>query len=106
MLNLPLSLLSDDLLVSIVEHVANLPPKDENLYNLSLADRAFTHSCQKYIFQNLKFSSEKKIAKRLNEAKKILHEKPSFANHICMVELLISCNGSWVLSDHALITIL
>ena len=102
MLNLPLSLLSDNLLVSIVEHVAKLPSKDENLYNLSLADRAFTQSCQKYIFQNLKFSSEK----RLNEVKKILHEKPSFADHICMVELLISCNGSWVLNDHVLITIL
>ena len=106
MLNLPLSLLSDDLLVSVVEYIAKLPSKDENLCNLSLADRAFTRSCQKYIFQNLKFNSSRKIAKRLNEAKIFLHEKPLFANHIRMVELLISRNRSWVLDDYALISIL
>ena len=53
MLNPPLSLLSDDLLASIVEQVAELPYEDENLMNLSLADRAFTQYCQKHIFRKL-----------------------------------------------------
>ena len=106
MLNPPLSLLSDDLLVSIVEHVAKLPSKDEDLYNLSLADRAFTHSCQKYIFRNLKFSSERKISKNIIKAKKILDKNPSFANQVRMVELLISRKASWVFKDHAFISIL
>jgi hypothetical protein len=107
MLNPPLSLLSDDLLVSIVEYVAKLPSKDENLYNLSLVDRAFTQSCQKYIFRNLKFSSRREISKNLiNKAKKLLDEKPSFATQIRMVELLISRKSSWIFNDHAFIRIL
>jgi len=101
MLNPPLSLLSDDLLVSLVEHVAKLPFKDKDLYNLSLADRAFTQSCQKYIFRNLKFSSKKKMSRNIIKAKKMLDENPSFANQIRMVELLISGRTSWVFNDHA-----
>ena len=101
MLNPPLSHLSDDLLVSLVEHVAKLPSKDEDLYNLSLADRAFTLSCQKYIFRNLKFSSNRKISKNIVKAKKMLDENPSFANQVRMVELLISGRTTWVFNDHA-----
>jgi len=101
MLNPPLALLSDDLLVSIVEHVAKLPSKDEDLYNLSLTDRAFTQSCQKYIFRNLKFNSRRKISKNIVKAKKILHENPSVANQVRMVELLISRRASWVFNDNA-----
>ena len=106
MLNPPLSLLSDDLLISIVEHVAKLPLADKNLYNLSLADRAFTQSCQKYFFRDLKLSSKQKIAKKLKETKKIFEEKPSLANQVRMVELLISRRSSWVLKDYAFISIL
>ena len=106
MLNPPLSLLSDDLLVSIVEHVAKLPDNDGDLYNLSLADRAFTQSCQKYIFRNLKFSSNGKISTNLIKVKKILDENPSFANQVRMVELLISREASWVFQDHTFISIL
>jgi hypothetical protein len=106
MLNPPLSLLSDDLLVSIVEYVAKLPSKDEDLYHLSLADRAFTQSCQKYIFRNLKFSSQRKISKNIITAKKILDKNPSLANQVRMVELLISRRTSWVFKDHAFIGVL
>ena len=106
MLNPPLSLLSDDLLVSIVEHVAELSSKDEDLYHLSLADRAFTLSCQKYIFRNLKFSSKRKISKNIIKTKKILDKNPSLANQVRMVELLISRRTSWVFNDHAFIGVL
>ena len=58
MLTPPLSHLPVELLDSIVEHVAKLPLafKDELkiLLNLSLADRAFTQPCPKYIFWNFK----------------------------------------------------
>ena len=49
MLNPPLSLLSDDLLNYIVDHVAELP--NSNLYNPSITDRAFTRFCQAHIFE-------------------------------------------------------
>ena len=90
MLNPPLSLLSDDLLAFIVEQLAKLPFADENLNNLSLADRAFTQSCQKYIFQKLILGNGRKISKQLTKVKKFLDDKPSFANRVRMVQLGIS----------------
>ena len=111
MLNPPLALLSEDLLVSIVEHVANLPSKDEDLHNLSLADRAFTQSCQKYIFRNLQFSDEGDISERVKKVKKILEDNPSFANQVRMVEFLFSHHNHYKananpFNDHTLISIL
>ena len=92
MLNPPLSLLSDDLLASIVEQVAELPYEDENLMNLSLADRAFTQYCQKYIFRKLKLlgGNPRSIFKQIKRNKKFLDEKPSFANRVRMVRLDVS----------------
>ena len=87
MLNPPLSLLSDDLLDYIVEQVAKLTLPDEYLKYLSLADRAFTQSCQKYIFRELKLGDRKKIYKRLKKVKKILDDKPSFVNRVRMINL-------------------
>ena len=86
MLNPPLSLLSDDLLFSIVEEVAKFPFADENLKNLSRADRAFTQSCQKFIFRTL-IIGDRKISKQLAKLKKILDEKPSFSKRVRMVQL-------------------
>jgi hypothetical protein len=107
MLNLPLALLSDDLLVSIVEHVANPPFKDKDLYNLSLADRAFTQSCQKYIFRKLKFSRQCDIFEKGKKVKKILDDNPSVANQVRIVELLISRHAcAWLFNDHTFISIL
>jgi len=107
MLNLPLALLSDDLLVSIVEHVSKLPSRDEDLYNLSLADRAFTQSCQKYIFRTLEFGSKKDISEKVRKAKKILEDNPSFANQVRVVHLLISPNEcEWLFNNHTFISIL
>ena len=88
MLNPPLSLLSDDLLVSIVEQLAKIQCSYGYLYNLSLADRAFTESCQKYIFQELIIGDEWNISKELTRVKKILEDKPLLANRVRMVELL------------------
>jgi hypothetical protein len=100
MLNPPLSLLSDDLLALIVEHTAKLPFVDENLCNLSLADRAFTQSCQKYIFRDLKLWNTSEISKELTKLKKILDDKPLFANHFRIVQLVISRNESvWLFKD-------
>jgi hypothetical protein len=87
MLNPPLSLLSDDLLDSIVEQLTESPFLDEDLKNLSLADRAFTESCQKYIFRKLKLDNRKKISKQLTRVKKFLDDKPSFANRVREIEL-------------------
>ena len=75
MLNPPLSLLLDDLLVCIVEYLANLPLADTNLKNLSLADRAFTESCQKYIFRKLKLGTGRNTFKQLTKVKKFVDDK-------------------------------
>ena len=101
MLNPPLSYLSDDLLLSIVKQLAELPFADINLKNLSLADRAFTESCQKYIFRELQLrGSEKKISNQLTRAKKFLDDKPSFANLVRILELSISHNdNAWLFKN-------
>ena len=85
MLNPPLSLLSDDVLAYIVEEVAKHPFAGEILNNLSRADRAFTQSCQKYIFRTLILGNRRKL--RVSEVKKFLDNKPSFANQVRMVRL-------------------
>jgi hypothetical protein len=99
MLNPPLSLLSDDLLVSIVEQLSKLPFSYGYLSNLSLADRAFTESCQKYIFRELKLGDEwsesrRNIFKELTEAKKFLEDKPLLAKRVRVVRLSISSISS------------
>ena len=85
MLNPPLSLLSYDLLASIVEELAKFSFADENLNNISLADRAFTDSCQKYIFRELILGNGQNISKQLRKVKKFLEDKPSLANRVRMV---------------------
>ena len=99
MLNPPLSLLSDDVLVYIVEEVAKDSFADGTLKSLSLADRAFTQSCQKYIFRTLTLGhmgeitlfrrpvNVKKISKQVAKVKKFLDNKPSFANRVRKVQL-------------------
>ncbi|KAF8959421.1 hypothetical protein BDZ97DRAFT_2078100 [Flammula alnicola] len=111
MLNPPLSLLSDDLIAYIVEHVAKLPFHDKNLYNLSLADRAFTQFCQTYIFRTLQLGQSRgtksRISKNLEKTRKILKNKPSFANRVRMVELDITHKrNAWLFNDPTLIGIL
>ena len=86
MLNSPLSLLS----ASIVEQLTKFPFRvlDVDLKNSSLADRAFTESCQKYIFRQLRLGTRKKISKQLIGVKKLLDDKPSFANRVREIELV------------------
>ena len=96
MLNPPLSLLSDDLIGYLVEHVARISFLDEafvkfitisltgsspaeplarlsgsltdkTLHNLSLADPAFTKFCQKYIFQTLNLGREEGTRSRISK---------------------------------------
>ena len=90
MLNPPLSLLSDDLFVSIVEQLAKLRSADAKLKNLSLADRAFTEFCQKYIFRKLILGKGSNIFKQLTKAKKSFDDNPSFANRVRILELRFS----------------
>ncbi|KIM47373.1 hypothetical protein M413DRAFT_416068 [Hebeloma cylindrosporum] len=97
MLNPPLSLLSDDLLVYLVENVADLPFEKENLNNLSLADRAFTQSCQKYIFRELKLSNTDELYQRLKNLKEVLDHKPQLATHVRMVQL--ANETAWLFND-------
>jgi len=109
-LNPPLSLVSDDLLAYIVEHVAKLPSGHKYLSNLSLADRAFTQFCQKYIFRTLnlgaRWGSRRRISSKLGKVGKILNDKPSFANRVRMVQLAINHEQSgWVYTDPTLIDI-
>ena len=107
MLQPPLSLVSNDLLGYIVESIAGLPFADENLYNLSLADRAFTQFCQKYIFRELRLWDSPDIPKRLKKMKKILDDKPLFANQVRMIDLYISRNDSaWLFEDRTFISLL
>ncbi|KIM36039.1 hypothetical protein M413DRAFT_428131 [Hebeloma cylindrosporum] len=104
MLNPPLSLLSDDLLSHIVENLAKLPFSNKNLSNLSVADRAFTQSCQKYIFRDLRLSNTEKISQRLQNLKAVLDDKPKLATHVRLVEL--ANETAWLFDDHTFIDIL
>ena len=88
MLNPPLSLLSDDLLASIVEQLTKFPFLDKDLKILSLADRAFTQSCQKHIFRELKLGGRRNdISKHLTKVKEFFDNKPSLANRVRVIEL-------------------
>ena len=66
------------------------PSSSEDLKNLSLTDRAFTHSSQKYTFRKLMLcyrGGNIFRVKQLTKAKKFLDNKPSFANHVRILEL-------------------
>ncbi|KIM35989.1 hypothetical protein M413DRAFT_32032 [Hebeloma cylindrosporum] len=104
MLNPPLSLLSDSLLAYLIEKIADLPFKKENLYNLSLADRAFTQSCQKYIFREIKLANTDKLYQRLKNLKEVLDGKPKLATHVRMVEL--ANETAWLFNDPTFTSIL
>ena len=91
MLNPPLSLLPNDLLFFIVEQLERLSPflKEtfNNLNNLSLADRAFTETCQKYIFQELRLGYYgRETSKDLEKVKKFLENKPLLAKQVRVVQ--------------------
>ena len=107
MLNPPLSHLPDDLLVSIVEQLAKLPFADDDLNNLSLTDRAFTQSCQNYIFRNLVLGKGTNIFKQLIKVKRFLDDKPLLADRVRKVQLSISSEESeWLFMDPNFISIL
>ena len=109
MLNPPLSLLSDDLLIYIVDHVAELPSSNLDLYNLSITDRAFTRSCQAYIFKVLSLESgiNTNISKKLAKIRNILNDEPSFANRVRTVHLtVLDEQNKWLFNDSDFITII
>ena len=103
MLNPPLSLLSDELLNLIVDHVAEVPCSDSDLYNLSITDRAFTRFCQAYIFKALRLGSSRKLAK----TRKILNNEPSFANRVREIHInVIGRRKKWLWNDPTFVTII
>ncbi|KIM41145.1 hypothetical protein M413DRAFT_28210 [Hebeloma cylindrosporum] len=104
MLNPPLSILSDDLLRYIIGEVANIPFSNEDLCNLSLADRAFTQTCQKYIFRVLELSNSVDASEKLSKLKRIFDDKPSFANYVRVLE--VAHDSAWVFKDRTFISIL
>ena len=110
MLNPPLSLLSDDLLMYIVDHVAKLPFSKNDLYNLSITDRAFTCFCRAYIFKDLylgyglEFNDS--ISKKLEMTRNVLNDEPSLANRVRNVHLLVTPQNKWVFNDPNFITII
>ena len=104
MLNPPLSLLSDDLLNYIVDHVAQLPYSDSDLLNLSITDRAFTRSCQAYIFKDLRlvynYGTKDLFSGHLAKIRNILNDKPSFAHRVRAVHLTVSVKqNKWLFND-------
>ena len=128
MLNPPLSLLSDDLIDYLVEYVASLDftneavndlslsdpsdhiarlsasYSDKALNNLSLADRAFTESCQKHVFRTLTLGRETttrgKIYKRLTKVKRILDDRPLFATLVRKIQLFIEHGrNAWIFQN-------
>ena len=110
MLNPPLSLLSDDLLDYIVDHVARLSFSNDNLYNLSITDRAFTRSCQAYIFKDLRlgygYGTESAISWHLGTITNILNDEPSFANRVRTIRLIVvHRQNKWLFNDPNFITI-
>ena len=110
MLNPPLSLLSDDLLLYIVDHVAKLPFSDDDLYNLSITDRAFTRFCQIYIFKDLYLGygsgTNTSLSKKLAKIRNILNDEPSIANGVRSVHITaIRKRNRWLFNDPNFITV-
>ena len=91
MLNPPLSLLSDDLIGYLVEHVARLEVSFANqpLHNLSLADPAFTESCRKYIFRTLTLGANGTNPGMITKNVKRILDNPLFAHRIRKIRLFI-----------------
>jgi len=117
MLNPPLSLLSDYLLSYIVDHVAELPSPKLDLYNLSITDRAFTRSCQAYIFKDLRFELDNSyrymdnMSRKLTKMRNILNDEPSFANRVRTVRFDAGsrgkyCDFKWLFNNPNFITII
>ena len=111
MLNPPLSLLSEDLLYYIVDHVARLSFSNSNLCNLSITDRAFTQLCQAYILKDLCLGYDSgignNISKKLAQIRNVLNDKPSFANRVRTVHLtVIHKQNKWLFDDPNFITII
>ena len=109
MLNPPLSLLPDDLLSYIVDHVAFASSK-KNLYNLSLTDRAFTRFCQAYFFKDLRLgyrSTNCILSKKLAKIRNILNNEPSIANRVRAVYITVADKqNNWLFNDPDFISII
>ena len=111
MLNPPLSLLSNELLTLIVEHLDALPYSLEAIRDLSLTDHAFTPICQNLIFRILQVGSDDvtkiRISYQLKKFQTILNEKPSAADQVRVLRLFLSQKqDEWVLKDPIFIRIL
>ncbi|EAU89954.1 hypothetical protein CC1G_08436 [Coprinopsis cinerea okayama7 len=101
MLTPPLSTLSTELLVLIVDHVEQIA-STEGLKALSLADRAFTPLCQERLVKQLSLSGKPvSTKKQLANAYELLSHKPSLINFVQSIQLslLWHTDGSWLFNN-------
>ncbi|KAJ3504527.1 hypothetical protein NLJ89_g7888 [Agrocybe chaxingu] len=93
MLTPPLSLLAQEILDHIVDHLV-LPEWDEDLVHLSLTDRAFTPRCQMQIFRKISLDdddcTENEMKKKIKKKWDILQARPSLAKYIRIIILRLA----------------
>ncbi|PPR03015.1 hypothetical protein CVT26_004542 [Gymnopilus dilepis] len=111
MLNPPLSILSNELLLYIVSCLAELPFAKEHLHNLSLTDRAFTQHCQEYIFRVLSLGGRSgtrgEISSQLKKIRRIFDEKPSISQRVRIIDIYATQNeNAWLWKDGTFLSII
>ncbi|KAF9561637.1 hypothetical protein CPC08DRAFT_735499 [Agrocybe pediades] len=109
MLNPPLSILPYEILLYIVDCLAALSSADRDLRALSLADRAFTSACQKWIFKTFRLFGGGKatVDDQLQTKGKILAQVPLLSHWIRKIQLQdINNRLSWLLSEPRFVSIL
>ncbi|KAJ3504526.1 hypothetical protein NLJ89_g7887 [Agrocybe chaxingu] len=93
MLTPPLSLLAQEILDYIVDHVV-LPHWDEDLVHLSLTDRVFTARCQMQIFRKISLDDDdctkSEMKKKIKKKWDILKASPWLAKHIRIIILRLA----------------
>ncbi|KAH6910455.1 hypothetical protein BKA70DRAFT_1270400, partial [Coprinopsis sp. MPI-PUGE-AT-0042] len=112
MLNPPLSLLSVELLDSIVDHIAQDLWPEGDLKSLALADRCFTPLCQKHIFKEFVCASRHDGGdwkQQLRSFHYALTTNPSVSSWVKAITLVIHARikgRTWVFHEAAFTSIL
>ncbi|KAJ3506133.1 hypothetical protein NLJ89_g7037 [Agrocybe chaxingu] len=91
MLNPPLSLLSVQLLDSIVDYTAKLSAWWKQVASLALADRAFTARCRTHLFKELIILDSRQTDEEwdatIERKWRVLDDKPPLSRHILYIEI-------------------
>ncbi|KAH6910446.1 hypothetical protein BKA70DRAFT_1463312 [Coprinopsis sp. MPI-PUGE-AT-0042] len=104
MLNPPLALLSVELLDSIVEHLGQELWPERDLKSLALADRCFTHICQRQIFAEFACvaHAEGDWKQQLRSFHYTLTTNPNVASWVRVIKLIIHGRveeGTWIFQE-------